>query len=79
MEQLFEEFGHMGSIDLTVRPRTNVRMALSAGTLSGKKVYLAKLRVLVNTGLFSIEFSVPDMESSGPNTRVPRRVAKPER
>ena len=75
MGPLFGLFGRLGLIDLAVRPDPNARIALSAVTNSGKKGHLAKLRSLVNRGLFSMALRVPGMESSGP-ARGPRRVSQ---
>ena len=79
MDQLIGLFGHYGPFDLSLRPDTNAKMALSAVPITGKKGLLAKYGSLVNPGLFSMTFSVPSMESSGPSTRVPRSVPEPER
>ena len=54
-------------------------MALSAGATIGKKALLAKYRVPVKQGLFSMEKVVPGMEKGVPNTRVPKGSQKPER
>ena len=62
MDQQKGQFGHMGLVDLTVRPDANARIGLLARTVSGKKGFLAKLRSLVKPSLNSMTFSVPGMD-----------------
>ena len=66
MEQQNGQFGRTGRIDLTVRPNPNASLVLSAVPLIDKKAFLAKFRASLKTGLNSMRFSVPGMESGGP-------------
>lgn len=72
MDQLIGQFGHIGPIDLTVRPDSNARVALSAVTLNGKKGLFGKLGSLVKTGSIRAWKSGPGHGKEVPDTRVPK-------